>query len=63
VKNNLRYQELADILGLAARESARTVCKRATARDLYVHMLAHYEGMTVDEFRAIYLPVISNRAI
>lgn len=62
VMKNLRYQELADLLGLAARESARTVCKRTTARDLYIRMLANYEGLTEDAFRAIYLPVIPNRA-
>ena len=58
MKNNLRYQELANLLGLAARESARKVCTRATARDVHVRRLCQYEGLTMDEFRAIYLPRI-----
>ena len=50
VAKNLRYEELAGILGLAARESARYVCMRKEARRTHVLRLSQYEHMSVDEF-------------
>ena len=50
IAKNLRYEELAAILGLAARESARYVCKQKEARRTHVLRLSQYEHMSVDQF-------------
>lgn len=50
VAKNLRYEELANILGLAARESARYVCKCKTAGKKHVLRLCQYENLSEDEF-------------
>ena len=50
VVHNLRYDELATILGLAARESARYVCKCKTAGKKHVIRLCQHEHMSEDEF-------------
>lgn len=50
IAHNLRYQELADLLGLAARESARVVCQRATARQKHVLRLCQHENISQGEF-------------
>lgn len=51
---NLRYQELADLLGLASREGARHACRRSTARSKHVARLAQYEGISTAEFMVRY---------
>lgn len=50
IAHNLRYQELADLLGLASRESARVVCQRATARQQHVLRLCQHENISQGEF-------------
>lgn len=61
VRNNLRFQELADRLGLADRESARTACKRETARGVHIVRLANYEQITTETFLRRYLPKDGDR--
>ena len=56
IAHNLRYQELADRLGLGDRESARVACKRETARAEHVIRLAGYEQISAEEFLKRYLP-------
>ena len=56
IRNNLRFQELAERIGLADRESARTACKRETARGVHVERLANYERISREEFLRRYLP-------
>lgn len=55
--HHLRYDELAALLNLKARESARTVCKRETAKEKYIRMLASYEGISLEAFTNRYATV------
>ena len=56
IAHNLRYQELADLLGVGSREAARVICKRETARKRHVLTLALYELLSPEEFLERYLP-------
>ena len=56
IAHNLRYQELADRLGVGSREAARVICKRETARKRHVLTLALYELLSPEEFLERYLP-------
>lgn len=50
IDNNLRFEELAARLGLGDRESARSACRRETAREEHILRLCRYEGMDYHEF-------------
>lgn len=50
IRKNLRFDELAQILGLADGECARVVCRRETARNKHICRISRLEGMTPDEF-------------
>ena len=52
--HNLRFWQLADRLGLADKESARIVCKRASALEKHVETLAKYHGISAAEFHRRY---------
>ena len=56
IAHNLRYQELADRLGVGSREAARVICKRETARKKHILALCCYEQVTPEIFLARYLP-------
>ena len=56
IVHNLRYQELADRLGVGSREAARVICKRETARTKYILALCRYEQISPETFLAHYLP-------
>lgn len=56
IAHNLRYQELADRLGVGGREAARVICKRETARKRHILTLALYELLSPEEFLERYLP-------
>lgn len=56
IAHNLRYQELADRLGVGSREAARVICKRETARRKYILTLSAYEQFSPEEFLERYLP-------
>ena len=56
IAHNLRYQELADRLGVGSREAARVICKRETARTRHILTLALYELLSPEEFLERYLP-------
>ena len=56
IAHNLRYQELADRLGVGSRESARVVCRRPTARRKHILTLSRYEKLSPEEFLELYLP-------
>ncbi len=56
IRSNLRYQELAERLGVGSREAARVICKRETARTRHVLTLALYELLSPEEFLERYLP-------
>ena len=56
IAHNLRYQELADRLGVGSRESARVICKRETARRKHILTLSRYEKLSPEEFLELYLP-------
>ena len=56
IAHNLRYQELADRLGVGSREAARVICKRETARKRHILTLALYELLSPEEFLERYLP-------
>ena len=55
IARNLRYQELADLLGLRDRESARVVCRRETAREKHILALSRHEGISAEKFLEQYL--------
>lgn len=57
VAHNLRFQELADRLGVGSREAARVICKRETARQKHILALCRYEGMDMEEFLDKYLHI------
>lgn len=50
IRHNLRFAELAVILGLGDRESARTACRRETAREVHILRLCQYEHLDPDLF-------------
>jgi len=52
--HNLRFRQLADRLELGDKESARIVCKRASALEKHVETLARYHGITAAEFHRRY---------
>ena len=56
IAHNLRYQELADRLGVGSREAARVICKRETARKKHILALCCYEQVSPEDFLAHYLP-------
>ena len=56
IAHNLRYQELADRLGVGSRESARVICKRETARRKHILTLSRLEKLSPEEFLERYLP-------
>ena len=56
IAHNLRFQELADRLGVGSRESARVICKRKTARWKHILTLSGYEKISPEEFLELYLP-------
>ena len=56
IAHNLRFQELADRLGVGSRESARVVCRRPTARRKHILTLSGYEKISPEEFLELYLP-------
>jgi len=56
IAHNLRFQELADRLGVGSRESARVICKRDTARRKHILTLSGYEKISPEEFLELYLP-------
>ena len=49
------FQKLGNILHLT-HEGVRVACKRVPAHEQYVSLLADYEGMSVEELLAEYLP-------
>ena len=52
--HNLRFEELAEILLLRSRESARVACRRETARDKHILQLSKYERISTEEFISRY---------
>lgn len=60
IAHNLRYQELADRLGVSGRETARVICKRETARRKHILALCEYENLSPEEFLECYLPSDDN---
>ena len=52
--HNLRYEELAEILLLGSRESARVACRRETARDKHILQLSRYEKISTEELISRY---------
>ena len=56
IAHNLRYQELADRLGVSGREAARVICKRETARRKHILTLSRYEKLSPETFLERYLP-------
>ena len=56
IAHNLRFQELADRLGVGSRESARVICRRPTARRKHILTLSGYEKISPEEFLELYLP-------
>ena len=54
IRKNLRFDELAQILGLADGECARVVCRRETARTKYICSISELEGLSPDEFAMRY---------
>lgn len=56
IVHNLRYQELADRLGVSSREAARVICKRETAGKKHILALCCYEQVSPEDFLAHYLP-------
>lgn len=56
IAHNLRFRELADLLGVGSREAARVICKRETARQKHILALSRYEGISMEEFLVRYLP-------
>ena len=57
IAHNLRFQELADRLGVGSREAARVICKRETARQKHILALCRYEEMDMEEFLDKYLHI------
>ena len=56
IAHTLRFQELADRLGVGSRESARVICRRPTARRKHILTLSGYEKISPEEFLELYLP-------
>ena len=48
--HHLNNEQMANLLGLAGRESARKVCERDVPQEKYVKRLAQYEGISEEEF-------------
>ena len=53
-ENNLNFEQLSELLGLKARESARIACKGATPKAGHVARLAALKGISEKEFRRRY---------
>lgn len=50
VSNHLNNDQMAVLLGLGGRESARKACEREEPLQIYVERLAQLEGITVKQF-------------
>ena len=55
IAHNLRYQELADRLGVSSRQSAQVICKRRAAKHKYIVILSRFENISPEEFLNRYL--------
>jgi transcriptional regulator with XRE-family HTH domain len=53
-EHNLNFEQLAELLGLAARECARVVCMPADANPEYMATLAALHGISCKEFQRRY---------
>ena len=53
--HNLNFDQLADLLGLAARECARVVCRPVVANAEHVATLAALHGISCKEFQRRYV--------
>lgn len=60
VANNLRFQELAERLGVGSREAARVVCRRETALEKHILALSSHEHLSPERFLERYLPNSQN---
>lgn len=61
-EENLTYQELSSILGIASRERARQICNALSPSKKHMKVLAERENLSVADFIARYDPDRSSAA-